>query len=65
MSNQSAKRFCVSVIKADYYSAWIEAEDEAQALTRGIERWDADLSEFHFDRSERLSVDVVDWECVG
>ena len=64
MTPSTAKRFCVAVTMADYYSAWIEASDENHALTRGIERWNADQGEFHFDRTERLSVDVVDWEYV-
>lgn len=58
------KRYCISVMMADYYSAWIEAEDEEAALDLGISRWENDNGDFHFDRSERLSIDIVDWEHV-
>ncbi len=60
------KRFCVSVMMADYYSAWLEADDEDHALELANARWTDQGDEgFHFDRSERLSIDVVDWEYVA
>lgn len=60
------KRFCVSVMMADYYSAWLEADDEDHALDLANARWNDEANEdFGFDRSERLSIDVVDWECVA
>lgn len=63
--NPRRKRYCVSVMMADYYSVWLEADDEDQALERANSRWSDEASEdFSFDRSERLSIDVVDWEHV-
>ena len=60
------KRFCVSVMMADYYSAWLEADDEDQALELANVRWGDQGDEgFHFDRSERLSINVVDWDYVA
>lgn len=58
------KRYCISVMMADYYSAWIEADDDESALDLGIIRWENDNGDFHFDRSEQLSIDIVDWEHV-
>ena len=59
------KRYCVSVMMADYYSAWLEADDEDHALELANSRWSDEANEdFTFDRSERLSIDVVDWDHV-
>jgi len=50
---------------ADYYSVWLEAEDEDHALELASSRWSDEANEdFTFDRSERPSIDVVDWEYV-
>lgn len=58
-------RYCVSVMMADYYSVWLEAEDEDHALELASSRWSDEANEdFTFDRSERPSIDVVDWEYV-
>lgn len=59
------RRYCVSVMMADYYSAWIEATSEADALDRAEHLWSEDTGAFHFDCSERQSIDVVDWEEVA
>lgn len=62
MSTTLPKRFCVSVMMADYYSAWFEADDEDAALDLATSRWSDDNGDFRFNRSERLSIDIVDWE---
>lgn len=54
-------RYCVSVVMADYYSAWIEADSPTEAIAIGRQKWDADSGDFAFDGTTD-KVDVLDWD---
>lgn len=62
MSRSIRKTFCVSVMMADYYTAWIEADDHDTALDMTAARWHEDGGDIRFNRSERHSINIVDWE---